>query len=81
MDIFSTLIISFLVAGDVHESEIRMKHTACMSAAAAITRDIDGPRIPTVELINGSRVPMVSAECLPACMADGEPLELLALAE
>ena len=80
-DLTSVVLISFLVGGSIHESEIHLEHRQCVRMADALTLAINGSSIPTVEMINGSRAPMLSAECLPACMADGEPLELIALAE
>ena len=77
MELISVLVITFLVSGDVHESEIPMDHASCAAAATALRRDLASPATPTVELISGRLVPMLAAECLHACMADGEPLQLL----
>lgn len=82
MDLTSILVILYAVSGDVHESEVQVPHAQCVAASAALTKAIKGPRKarPAVEMINGRLAPMISAECLPACVPDAfglEPLELL----
>ena len=80
MDLISVLIITYIVGGEVFENEIEVRHSGCMAAAEIIPLQPMADR-PTIELMDGARVPVLSATCLPACMADGEPLELIALAE
>jgi hypothetical protein len=80
MDLLSVLIITYLVSSNhPHESEMVMEHHSCLTAARVLQAAIDaptGPR-PKVELLSGRKVPMLSATCLPACMADGAELALL----
>ena len=80
MDLISVLVITYIAGGEVIENEITIRHDGCMEAAARISSEPLSMR-PTIELLDGTRVPLASATCLPACMADGEPLELIALAE
>ena len=70
MDLNAVLILTYLVGGIAHEDEIAMPHAACLAAQAGITRTLSGPidGRPTVELNNGQRVPVSSAECLFGCM-------------
>ena len=79
IELLSVLILSYAVPGDIHESEITMRHDQCVAAEKAVSRALLGPRdgMPTVELLSGYRVPVLDVHCLPACMADGEPLKLL----
>ena len=62
--------------GMTPSARVRVKPVA---AEKAVSRALLGPRdgMPTVELLSGDRVPVLDVHCLPACMADGEPLKLL----
>jgi len=80
MDLISVLVITYIAQGHSIESEMQMDHGQCVAAETAIVRSLAGPidGRPTVELVGGGRVPVLSASCLPACPADGnEPLTLI----
>jgi hypothetical protein len=81
MDLISVVVLTYIVGSQHVDSEIHVEHAVCLNMTAAVQKAMRGPRKsrPTVELIDGSRAPVVAVQCLPACMADGnEPLELLA---
>lgn len=83
-NLISVLILIYFAHGMPIESEHPMSHKACMGGAEAISRAIKGPRKdrPIVEMINGTKVPLISAACVPGCMPqDDEPLKLLRDAE
>lgn len=85
MDATVVAMIGFLVAGEVHEDVVgHMPAAQCAAFVAAVERDLKSTRkvrLPTVELRNGKRVPVVGAGCLAVCMDDLQPLELLASVE
>mgnify|MGYP000045851753 CR=1 FL=1 len=64
MELISVLILSYAVSGDIHESEITMRHDQCVAAEKAVSRALLGPRdgMPTVELLSGDRVPVLEGE-------------------
>ncbi len=86
MDLHSILIITYLASGTPVQSEVSMAHGQCMAAEKALSAAILGPLAirPKVEMMSGKFAPMISAECLPACIPDElglEPLELITNSE
>jgi hypothetical protein len=77
MDLISVLILTYVIGGHIIESEHPMPHSQCMAAEATIAKTFGTKTHAIVQLLSGDRVPMSSVVCLPACMADGEPLTLL----
>ncbi len=79
-DLISVLVLTYVVQGTAMENEISMAHHQCMAAERAISKASRGPRKgrPTVELVNGQRVPLLTATCVPACFStDDSPLPRL----
>lgn len=70
MDMISVLLITYVLQGQTHESEVQMPHSVCMQAGAGITRAIETDEGPTVELMDGTRVKVETATCVPGCFAD-----------
>lgn len=70
MDLISVLVITYVIGGTVHESEVPMPHSVCMQAGAGITRAIGHDAGPTVEMIDGTRVKVETATCIAGCFAD-----------
>lgn len=85
MEITVIAMIGFLVAGEVHEDVVgHMPPAQCAAFVAAVERDLRSTRkmrLPTVELRNGKRVPVVGAGCLAVCMDELQPLELITKSE
>ena len=70
MDLISVLLVTYVLGGETHENEIAMAHGVCMDASAGITRAIETNDGPTVELMDGTRVKVETATCIPGCFAD-----------
>lgn len=70
MDLISVLLITYVLKGEIHENELPMPHGVCMDASAGITRAIGQDAGPTVELLDGTKVKVASATCVPGCFAD-----------
>jgi len=70
MDLISVLVLLYTVSGVTYESEVHMPHHACMAAAPAITLAAGIDAGPKIEMLDGTRVPVKSATCIPACFAD-----------
>ena len=79
IELLSVLILPFGVSGDIPGGGISMGPGQWGGAGKAVSRALLGPRggMPDCGLLSGYRVPVLDVHCLPACMADGEPLKLL----
>lgn len=81
--LISVLVLVYAVGGDLHESEHAMSHAQCMMAQEVLGKAIADHTAPPVEMLNGTRVPLTGATCIPGCFADAmsDTWDLKTLAE
>lgn len=78
-ELVSILILFYTVQGVPMESEMPIAAAQCDAAERAISAAVGKKDGPSVELMNGKKVPVRSASCLHACITEiGMPdLELM----
>ena len=79
MDPISTLVLAWLYLGEINESETELPASRCTEAAAIIEAEIarrTGSPATKIILADGTRVPVVAAQCHHVCYSTA-PLEML----